>query len=259
MNTRDYPRSLPVSPELIHQVGLRFPLWETRDLRLERRSGSLVILSCTMVRKSDGKAHQISIGRVKVHDAEVALLLAMDRVVNKPRKSYFERVKTVSIPPEQKTFLERLKDIYDGPRTKRITVCPVCATPVMGTLAFSQKEFFCMACKWTGGLLDAETIEGTPEMWARYAQDEVLFNAHEPHLYCFGRLHRKDCVKCADRGEQHGYHHEHLNELEHERQEEAISALGLERFERLPKHGPLETGAYQGSTAAGAAKAPEQP
>lgn len=100
--------------------------------------------------------------------------------------------------------------------------CPTCKTPLIGTMAFSGAEFYCLECGRTCGwlspyALDADKVE--EQMKALQAEwDENVGGKLMPR----GTFWRNDCEKCGDvLGRPEGGHWEHVTQEEIEADKEA--------------------------------------
>ena len=38
--------------------------------------------------------------------------------------------------------------------TDHIALCPCCSNPLLSTLIISKAEWFCLKCRWSGGIFD---------------------------------------------------------------------------------------------------------
>lgn len=96
---------------------------------------------------------------------------------------------------------------------REITICRDCGTPLLWTFRWAYKEYFCMNCGGTWGMMGAGiSVEETPELKLKYRIVKRIWDS----LYKGGlllpvsRYTRKDCKKC----EAGGDHNDHLTKRE---------------------------------------------
>lgn len=112
----------------------------------------------------------------------------------------------------------------------RIALCPDCQAPLIGTLMISYAEWFCMECRWSGGILSAPRVQATEALWQRHAELNKRFEEHRPHIHCLSSGRLLNCPQCHE-GEAHRHH---LTEEEKKKQVSALEALGLQTGSNKP-------------------------
>ena len=88
---------------------------------------------------------------------------------------------------------------------KEIKCCPGCESPVISTFMIPGAEWFCMACKWSGGLFYAERQNHTEEKQKKY---DELFAEYKKlrEDYIPPTAYYNNCDECGSRNEHHILH-----------------------------------------------------
>ena len=101
-------------------------------------------------------------------------------------------------------------------------LCPCCDYPLISTLAFMGAEWFCMKCKWSGGIFSEKRGVPIPEDLEKAKADHELFKKHKPHLW-MGGGQKEDCDRCVGK-EVHAWH---LTPEEKSKCKEAREIIGV--------------------------------
>lgn len=97
---------------------------------------------------------------------------------------------------------------------KQIACCPDCGTPVIWTFIIGGSEYFCMKCKWSGGMLYANTKDWTKEAQETYDKNLKEFKEARKGFVPIGST-MEGCEKCERQKERNDkYHIWHLTEEE---------------------------------------------
>ena len=105
---------------------------------------------------------------------------------------------------------EVLKTISKRREKLEINVCS-CGSPLVYTFAFAYKEYLCLECGNTYGMMGVDSVEATPELKHKQKLYKKLWNI----IYGSGgflprsRYAKRKCKKCT--GDNH---HEHLSDTE---------------------------------------------
>lgn len=106
---------------------------------------------------------------------------------------------------------------------KKIKVCD-CGAPLHGTLLYDFKEYFCMNCRNTYGMLGAgKNVPLTRKRKAREKVADDVFQALRKHLLGSGSFTRSKCKKCQEGKDK--YHTDHLTKYEKAKNDEAKKIL----------------------------------
>lgn len=108
---------------------------------------------------------------------------------------------------------------------KSICVCPRCKNPLISTMAFAHAEWFCLECRWMGGIFDNKAIDSTPALEEKKKADTEKFNLHRPNLWMGGER-VAGCAKCEN-GKTGERHIHHLTDDEIQKSKAARAALGF--------------------------------
>ena len=100
-----------------------------------------------------------------------------------------------------------------------IKCCPKCDKPVVWTFMFPGAEWFCLFCKWQGGLFYAERRDHTPELVELRDKITKEFKKLVAH-YIPPTSYRKGCDKCP-----HEYHINHVTKVVRTRSKNAYQKL----------------------------------
>jgi len=88
---------------------------------------------------------------------------------------------------------------------KVIACCPNCDNPVISTIQFPRAEWFCWACKWTGGIFDAKSKDLTASNQKKLDADQKTFDKASEGYVGVGCRFTK-CEKCKNNNEDHRVH-----------------------------------------------------
>ncbi len=101
---------------------------------------------------------------------------------------------------------------------KTIAIC--CNTPMIWTFAFMGAEWYCRKCGASIEMMNADTVDATPELEKQKKENEKWFHGIMKD-YIPGGAFYKSCDKC--KGNE--FHSMHATETELKESKEALSRL----------------------------------
>ena len=97
---------------------------------------------------------------------------------------------------------------------RTIACCPECEKPAISTMMIGGAEWFCMNCKWSGGVLYEKTLEWTQELQDDYNRLKAEFDEARKGFQP-GGCTMSGCKKCERQEENNDrYHIWHLTDKE---------------------------------------------